>query len=118
MYNRATCDNTWFVYMSKRRIFAFAVCYLLLVLVALLVDIQLGLERFDTGGEASRPEQIANFAVSIFLAPADQLWAFIGRERFGPIVQWVMIVGNAALWGILTEAVFSHYHGKRVPVDE
>lgn len=99
--------------MNKRRIIVFAACYLALVVVCLAVDVQLGLGWLDQGGETAAPERMENLAVSVFLAPADQLWDFIGRERFGPMIQWLMIAGNAVLWGMLTEAVFSYFYRKR-----
>jgi len=99
--------------MNKRRIIAFAACYMVLVVACLALDVQLGLGWLDRGGEAVDTERVENLAVSVLLAPADQLWSYIGRERFGPVIQWLMIAGNAMLWGMLTEAVFSHFHKKR-----
>ncbi len=98
--------------MNKRRVCVFAACYLALVVTCVFTDVQLDLGWFEQSAEATAPERTENLAVSVLLAPADQLWSFIGRERFGPVIQWLMVAGNAMLWGFLTEAVVSHIKSK------
>ena len=98
--------------MSKRRIIAFAVCYLVLVMVGMFVGLELTMDRFDQGGELTFVEQSASLGASVLLAPADQIWAFIGRDRFGPVGQWLLLIGNALLWGLLAEVVYPIFREK------
>jgi hypothetical protein len=93
--------------MSKRRIIAFAACYLVVVIGCMVVGLELTMHRFEQGGEPGLAEQSVSLGASVLLAPADQIWAFIGRERFGPAGQWLLLIGNALLWGLLAEVVYS-----------
>ena len=90
--------------MSKLRIALFAAAYLALVVGCVVSGLEIPFAQLHDGG-GPQPDG-TNLATSLLLAPADQLWAFLGRSRFGPIAQWVMIAGNAILWGVLFEALY------------
>lgn len=93
--------------MSKRRIIAFAACYLAVVVVCMVAGFELTLEQSAQGGEAARAQQSPSLGASLLLAPADQIWSFIGRDRFGPFGQWLLIMGNALLWGLAAEMIYT-----------
>lgn len=93
--------------MSKRRIIAFACCYLLVVAVCVIFGFEFTMTRFEQGGEPAYVERGASLGASLLLAPADQIWAFIGRDRFGPGGQWLLLIGNALLWGLAVEIAFT-----------
>lgn len=103
--------------MSKRRIALFAAAYLALVVACVASGLEFPLAELHDGGEPQA--DATSLATSLLLAPADQLWAFLGRSRFGPIAQWVMIAGNAVLWGVLLEAFYGATRQKsaRLPSD-
>lgn len=101
--------------MSKRRIIAFAVCYLAVVTVCVGVGLELTMDRFDHGGDPTYVEQGVSLGASLLLAPADQVWAFIGRDRFGPAGQWLLLIGNALLWGLLAEVIYGILRDKFKP---
>ena len=93
--------------MSKRRIIAFAGCYLIVVALCVTFGFEFTMARFEQGGEPVYVERGASLGVSLLLAPADQIWAFIGRDRFGPGGQWLLLTGNALLWGLAVEIGFT-----------
>ena len=93
--------------MSKRRIIAFSVGYLAVVAACLAVGFELTMDRFDHGGEPTLVEQGTAVGASVLLAPADQIVGFLGRERFGPAGQWLMLLGNALLWGFAAEVAYT-----------
>ncbi len=93
--------------MSKRRIMAFASCYLIVVALCVVFGFEFTMARFDEGGEPTYIEQGASLGASLLLAPADQIWAFIGRDRFGPGGQLILLFGNALLWGLAGEITYT-----------
>lgn len=93
--------------MSKQRICAFALCYLTAVVCVSALGLDLPLVRADQGAGSATLQQGATIGSSVLLAPADQVVAFIGRERFGPLGQWTLLLLNALLWGWACEYFYS-----------
>ncbi len=93
--------------MSKRRVIAFAGCYLVVVALCVIFGFEFTMARFEQGGDPTYAEQGVSLGASLLLAPADQIWAFIGRDRFGPAGQWLLLIGNALLWGLAVEVAYT-----------
>ncbi len=85
---------------------------MIFVTACVALGFELTMGRFDHGGAPSLMEQGLALGTNVLLTPADQLWSFLGRERFGPVGQWLMLLGNAVLWGSICEAAFSYLREK------
>lgn len=85
-----------------------AVIHFALVAVSFAVGFSSTMERFDSAvqTDGSAAEAAANYVVRVLAQPGLAAWDLVNSNRTAPrLVQWVVILGNSAIWGLLLAAL-------------
>jgi len=84
-----------------RRIIAFSILHLIVLLTSIVVFFGLGMDRFDTGILKETPlESVTGFLSDILGFPGMYLWSACASKNLSNIIEWLVFIGNSILYSI------------------
>ncbi len=84
-----------------KKVITFSMLHLIILLLCIIESFSLAMDRLDTGEQATILESITSTLSAILGFPGIYLWTPWASKNLSNIIEWLVLIGNSILWGIL-----------------